>query len=350
MSVWRSVTGALSSWRAAANAARADREDLDGDAIAACRAVIAQHSKSFALASRVFEPHIRDRAAVIYTWCRNADDAVDLATGDRRQVLAEQRSILDSVYRGEPQRDITLRAFQQVIEVCRLPRAYPEELLAGMEMDVVGTDYDTMDTLLLYCFRVAGTVGLMMSHAMGVSDDKFLRNATHLGLAMQLTNICRDVAEDWQMGRLYVPDQLLGEFGLSDLRSHLGGPFPDRARAGMARAVQVLLAEAERFYRSGDRGLPGLSWRCAFAVRAARQVYSAIGERIAAQDHDVTRGRAFVSQRDKLHLLAEAGATALGELPERWHRRQHRQQTGEPGPRVPGRVIGFPQDVLPLGE
>lgn len=324
----------------------ARREQLDDDAIAACRAVIAEHSKSFALASRVFEPHIRDRAAVIYTWCRTADDAVDLATGDQRRALAEQRSILDSVYRGEPQRDTTLRAFQQVVDVCRLPRSYPDELLAGMEMDVVGTTYDTMDTLLLYCFRVAGTVGLMMSHAMGVSDDRFLINATHLGLAMQLTNICRDVLEDWHMGRLYVPDELLGRFGLGDLRSQLGGPFPERARSGMARAVQVLLARAERFYRSGDRGLPGLSWRCAFAVRAARRVYSAIGARIAAQDHDVVRGRAYVSQRGKLRLLARAGATSLAELPERWHRRQR----GEPEPGVPRRVISFPRDVLPLRD
>lgn len=339
MSVWRSLAAQTKVWLGAASGGD---DALDADAVAACRAVIAEHSKSFALASRVFEPRIRDRAAVIYTWCRAADDAIDLAVDDPGQALAEQRAILESVYSGRAQSDITLRAFQQVVQACRLPRTYPDELLAGMEMDVVGTDYDTMERLLLYCYRVAGTVGLMMSHAMGVSDDQFLRNATHLGLAMQLTNICRDVLEDWHMGRLYVPDELLAEYGLGDLRSRLGGPFPDSARAGVAEAVRALLAEAEGYYRSGDHGLPGLSWRCAFAVRSARQVYSAIGDRIAAQAHDVTRGRAYVSQRDKLHLLSRAGLTAAAELPERFRLRL----SGGPRPGVPGRVIKFPEDVL----
>lgn len=316
-----------------------------GEAISRCREVIAHHSKSFALASRVFPPALRDRAAVVYTFCRRADDAVDHAPpGQLDAALARIRAELDSVYAGAPQPDITLAAFQEVVKECRIPRDYPEELLAGMAMDVRGTHYDTMDTLLLYCYRVAGTVGLMMSHVMGVAGDHALRNAVHLGLAMQLTNICRDVVEDWDMGRLYVPDEILADYGAGGLHRQLGGPFPARARDPMARAVHRLLDHAERYYRSGDRGLAALPWRCAFAVRAARLVYSAIGARIANADHDVTRGRAIVPGLAKLWLVGRAGRRTVSELPGR---AGQRILTGRSAA-IPSHTIRFPDDVLPL--
>lgn len=316
------------------------------DAIALCRRTIAAHSKSFALASRVLPPRCRDQAAVVYTWCRHADDAIDLAPrGAQAAALARLRAELDSVYAGERQRDVVLAAFQQVVQRCRIPRAYPAELLAGMEMDVIGQRYDTMDTLLRYCFRVAGTVGLMMSHVMGVRDDRALRNAAHLGLAMQLTNICRDVLEDWDMGRLYVPADLCAACGMPDLGARLGGRFPGTARAPMARAVEHLLGEAEQYYRSGDRGLMALPWRCAFGVRAARLVYAAIGACIARRGHDVLAGRAVVPTWHKLLLVARAGLMSAGELPAR---AALALPPGASMPRIPRQSIAFPHGVLPI--
>lgn len=303
-------------------AARPHQADATGappaDAVAWCREVIAKNSKSFALASRILPRLGRDRATVVYTWCRYADDAVDVAKDmEPARALERLRAELVSVYQGGPQKSIALAAFQEVVEACRIPREYPDELLCGMEMDVCGTRYDTMDTLLLYCFRVAGIVGLMMSHVMGLLREDALVNAAHMGMAMQLTNICRDVVEDWDMGRLYVPDEVLGAHGLAELRGELGGPFPRSAVPGMARAVQTLLGEAARYYRSGDQGLTALPWRCALAVRAARLVYSTIGERIAAARYDVTAGRAVVPDREKLALVARAGALAMTEAPAR---------------------------------
>jgi 15-cis-phytoene synthase len=326
---------------------------LGSDAIALCRQTIAVHSKSFALASRVLPPRCRDEAAVVYTWCRRADDAVDLAPPGRQAAALVRLGIeLDGIYdaqshaqsQDQPQADIALAAFREVVQRHRIPREYPAELLAGMDMDVRGQRYDDMHTLLLYCYRVASTVGLMMSHVMGVTHDGALRHAAHLGMAMQLTNICRDVLEDWEMGRLYIPTELLAEHGIGDLGRALGGPFPERARAPMRGAVARLLGEARQFYRSGDRGLAALPWRCAFGVRAARLVYAAIGERIARSDFDVLAGRAVVPTWHKLLLVGRAGASALAEVPARLVRVLGRG----PRPRIPRDHARFPHGVLPL--
>jgi phytoene synthase len=316
------------------------------EALVIARQTIARQSKSFALASRVLPAGVRDRAVVLYTWCRRADDAVDLALPENRaHALARLRDELDGVYAQRVQDDVVLDAFRQVVDECRIPRSYPDELLAGMEMDVLAHRYHTIDDLLQYCFRVAGVVGLMMSHVMGVRDERALRNATHLGIAMQLTNICRDVVEDWQLGRLYVPSELLADCGAPGLGARLGAPFPDEARRPMARAMRALLTEAERYYRSGDAGLSALSWRCAFAVRTARLVYSRIGARVAAQGYDPLAGRAVVPSWRKLLLVARAGASAVAELPRRLGR-ELKPNTLAPG--VPAHCLRFPHDVLPV--
>jgi phytoene synthase len=306
-----------------------------------CRRVIAEHSKSFALASRLLPPECRDDAAVVYAWCRHADDAVDLASASEQpRALAELRTELDAVYAGKPQTDPVLAAFQAVSGERGIPREYPEELLAGMEMDVVGTEYDSLDRLLQYCFRVAGTVGLMMCHVLGVQASHAVRHAAHLGMAMQLTNIARDVLEDWERGRLYIPDCILEECGAPDLRAGLGSPLPQAVREPLGRAVRRLLEEAERFYQSGDAGLPLLSWRSALSVRTARLVYSRIGERIERKSCDVFAGRMYVPAPAKLLLVARALAAAGAELPSRIRGGFSR---------VPlSNVVRFPADVLPV--
>lgn len=305
---------------------------------AIARATIAHHSKSFALASRLLGTALRDRTAVVYTWCRRADDAVDAGPlGDGAAAIARLTAELDDAYAGTA-RDPVLAAFGIVARDRAIPRRYPDELLAGMAMDTLGTNYLGVEDLVHYAWRVAGVVGLMMAHVFGVSDDDALVPAAHLGIAMQLTNVCRDVAEDWQRGRLYVPDELLAIHGASGLAADLGRPLPRVARAPLAHAVADLLALADRYYRSGDRGVWALPWRAAIAVRAARRVYSAIGRRIARTGHDVTAGRAFVSRAAKLaHALAALAATTAG-APIRIARR------------VGGRVATIPHRTLELSD
>jgi phytoene synthase len=300
------------------------RRPEEGSAVELCAATIARHSRSFALAARLLPPGAREDAAVVYTWCRRADDAVDLATSpaEAAGALARVRAELDGVvYGAAPTSDLALAAFAEVVRRRGIPRAYPEELLAGMEMDVLGARYETVDDLLRYCFRAAGTVGLMMSHVMGVSHPRALRNAAHLGIAMQLTNVCRDVEEDWDRGRLYVPRELLDGVGAGDLAARLGAPLPRAAAPALALAIRALLALADRYYASGDAGLAALHWRCALAVRTARLVYADIGRVLAARGHDPLAGRAVVPGGRKLALVARAAARAAAEAPGRARRR-----------------------------
>lgn len=313
------------------------------DAISACRRAIENGSKSFALASRLLPSHCRDAVVVLYAWCRRADDAVDRSPHDERPAaIVRLRAELLAIYRGELDFDDvdsaraagfdpTLLAFAEVVRRHHIPFEYPSEMLAGMESDVVGFRPNTLEDLLLYCHRVAGTVGLMMCHVLGVRDASALRNAAHLGIAMQLTNVCRDIEEDWLDGRLYIPGSILC--------------VAENARAlppppAVARAVQLLLAHADRYYYSGDRGLGALSFRGALSVRAARLIYAAIGARLAKRDFDALSGRVVVPLLVKLALVVRALVRSIREIPRRSRDRF-----------VPAsleRIVRFPDDVLPI--
>jgi phytoene synthase len=280
------------------------------------RVSIERHSKSFALASRLLPPQVGTDAALVYAWCRRADDAIDLRGAEPAEnALLRLRGELGALYQGAAPTDPVLCGFGGVLRQTGIPWQYPADLLAGMEMDVAGQRYERFEDLLVYCYRVAATVGLMMCHVMGVSDVAALRPAAHLGLAMQLTNICRDVNEDWQLGRLYLPDDLLARHGVGGLAAELGRPLSATAAAGCRGAVRELLAVAERYYASSDAGLGFLSWRCALGVNAARRIYSAIGAELARQDWNVLGPRAVVSPSRKLWYCLEAAGTVLGQ---RW--------------------------------
>ncbi len=287
--------------------------------LAMCRQSIETHSKSFALASKLLPASSRDDAAVLYAWCRQVDDAIDESPPERcKDELSQLYAELDSVYSGASQADPILAAFQEVVARRNIPKSYPLELVRGMEMDATHQQYSDMETLYRYCYRVASTVGLMMTHVIGLRRDAAMTQAAHLGIAMQLTNISRDVLEDWERGRLYLPDALLERHGAGDLRSHLGEAFPTEYTNSVASALRELLETADRYYQSGDVGMAALPWRAAFGVRTARLVYSDIGREIARQHHDVTAGRAFVGKARKLALVARAGLSACLELPRRW--------------------------------
>lgn len=287
--------------------------------IVACKASIEQHSASFALAARLLPPRLGAEAAVAYAFCRRADDAIDLVPEERQPAaLARLRTELDAVYAGEALADPVLAAFQDVVLRRGVPREYPDALLDGMEMDVLSATYPDDDSLLVYCFRVAGTVGLMMSHILGVRSPEALRYAAHLGMAMQLTNVCRDVAEDWERGRLYVPRSLLTGVAPSELVPEPGRPLPDAARAPLARAMELLLDRADGLYRSGDRGIPLLSFRSAVAVRTARRVYSDIGRVIRMRGCDPCAPRAVVSRGRKTRLAVGAFFESLLDVPARF--------------------------------
>jgi phytoene synthase len=158
---------------------------------------------------------------------------------------------------------------------------------------------------------------------------------------MQLTSIARDVQEDWARGRLYLPQELLQQCGAPILNPKLNQPLPPTAALGVARATEALLILAEGYYRSGDAGICHLSPRCAFAIRTARLVYSAISDRIHAQGCDPFAPRAVVSRARKLRLLAYAAWLTAIELPlSAW----------QPRPRIPSQCVSDSDTVLHVSE
>lgn len=284
------------------------------DDVVACRTAIAKGSRSFALASTLLTPRARDHAAALYAWCRAADDAIDgVAPAGQGAALADQRAELDRIYGGRPA-TLAGRAFAAVAQARAIPAAYPRALLDGMAMDVADTRYPTHEALFVYCYRVAGVVGLMMCHVLGVSDDRALVPATHLGVAMQLTNIVRDVGEDWRLGRLYLPDELLARHGLAGLAGELGGPLPAHARPGLHAAQRELLVHADRYYRSAADGYRALPRRAGLAIRAAARIYRAIGGQVRRLGPASLERRAVVSGLVKGQHLAAAALAALPDL------------------------------------
>jgi len=155
-----------------------------------------------------------------------------------------------------------------------------------------------------------------MSHVMGLGDPSALAAAARLGVAMQLTNICRDVREDWERGRLYIPRSLLMAVG-GDGLEHLGKPLPRTARRPLADAIAQLLSRARDDYRAGDQGMMALPPRCRVAIAAARRIYAAIGDEIQRVDCDPFAPRAVVPIRRKLVLIASSAvAIALATARE----------------------------------
>ena len=261
------------------------------------RRILAHHSKSFAFAAWLLPVWCRDDAAALYAWCRRCDDAVDgpRDAGARAMAVEQLRAELARIYSAGVESDPVLAGFQEVVRRCAIPRRHAEDLVDGMAMDVGAVRYRTFDELLLYCYRVAGTVGLMMAQLMGVRDSSALRRAADLGIAMQLTNICRDVAEDAERDRIYLPADVL------EACRQPGDP--DRQ---VSCAVAELLRRADDFYTSADAGLPALPVRCAIGIRAARLIYAEIGRVIARRHFDVRAGRAVVSHGRKLWLAVRA--------------------------------------------
>jgi phytoene synthase len=314
-------------------------------ALRTCREILEHNSKSFALAVRLLPAAERDLVAAVYAFCRRVDDAIDHASASEQPAALERiRAELEQVYENRELRDPSLRAFSAVVNACALPKTYPSELIEGMAMDVHDARYDNLEQLLLYCHRVAAVVGLMMCHVFGVTREDALREAAHLGIAMQLTNICRDVREDFTLGRLYLPRDLLRNAGAPELPHPVLRTFPEdpRTHAAMRQVIQELLAEADRYYASAQRGISALPFRAGMAVRVAARLYREIGKELAARSFDPLRGRAVVSTSRKLRLTARA-VTTHGLRSDEFLRERLRATHGARPPRT---VLTFPMDVL----
>jgi 15-cis-phytoene synthase len=276
------------------------QDDLDH-----CREAIRHGSLSFHAASRLLPSRVRDPALALYAFCRLADDAVDLHEEKPAAVL-RLRDRLDLIYRGTPRDAPADRAFAAVIEAHEMPRALPEALLEGLAWDATGRRYRTISELFDYSARVAAAVGAMMCVLMGVRDPNALARACDLGVAMQLTNIARDVGEDARARRIYLPLDWLEAEGLHP-EAVFADPLPD---ARIRNMVRRLLLQADRLYFRAEAGIPALPVDARPGIYAARHVYAGIGGAIARNGFDTVSYRARTYKAQKAGWLGLSLARA----------------------------------------
>ncbi|MBM7069731.1 15-cis-phytoene synthase [Actibacterium sp. 188UL27-1] len=285
---------------------------IDPDDMTHCEAAIRHGSLSFHAASRVLPKRYRDPALALYAFCRLADDAVDLHSEKVAAVL-RLKERLELAYAGRPLNQPADRAFTAVIEDYHMPRTLPEALLEGLAWDAMEHRYQTLSDLFAYSARVASAVGAMMAVIMGVRDRDALARACDLGVAMQLTNIARDVGEDARENRIYLPLDWLEQAG-TEPEAFLREPLPTDP---MRRMVRRLLAEAHRLYIRGEAGIAALPLSCRPGIFAARHIYAGIGGDIARAGHDSISRRAHTGTAAKLGwlMLASGKAASSAVMP-----------------------------------
>ena len=269
---------------------------------AAAEATLARQGRSFHWARRLLGATHADRATRLYAFCRRLDDLVDEAASPeeaRVALAAADRAIADG--RSD---DPVLSDGLALMRECGIEPGIVRELIAGMASDAETVRMADEAELLRYCYRAAGTVGLMMCRVLDAPEPAAAAHAVDLGIAMQLTNLCRDVAADARMGRRYLPASLVGDIAPDALIE----PSP-ALQPTLRAAVARLLTLAETYYASGEAGLPFLPVRARAGILVAGRVYRAIGHRLTACEHAYWEGRAFVPDWRKATITLTALTT-----------------------------------------
>lgn len=270
---------------------------LLGDAYRVCERVTRKHSRTFYLASGLLPEAKRKAARALYAFCRLSDDIVDRSPGaDPGAALASWRA--HSLTRRPSENDPVALAWADTRLKHGIPVRYAEQLLDGIASDLTRRRYETFDELAAYSYRVASTVGLMAMHIIGFSGPQAIPYAIKLGVALQLTNILRDVAEDWRNGRLYLPLEDLQRFDLSEADVAAGEVTPQ-----WRAFLRFQIARTRRLYAEAWPGIALLGREGRFAIAAAADLYGAILDDIEKHDYDVFTRHAHISAREKLRRL-----------------------------------------------
>lgn len=262
----------------------------------AAKESIRKGSKSFFLASLFFPAYVKRDCWSLYSWCRHCDDEIDNAPPE---LLFEKLKTLEEntfSKSASPASPVLFKDFATVCERYEIPAKYPRDMLAGFAMDTESFKFETLAQVELYGYRVAGVVGLMMSHIMGLSEERALGHAVKLGIAMQLTNIARDVHEDHLRNRLYIPLEWLTEHNVTKDELFRNPEL-------LYNLVMRLLDRSEELYSEGLKGLPYLPIRAAWAVAIASYIYAAIGKKIRQNGPTGLLKRTVISLPEKLYWV-----------------------------------------------
>lgn len=276
-----------------------------------CRNVTREYAKTFYMATR-FLPNGKQRGIfAIYAMCRYMDNLVDgaedlvqkekLNKSELPAILESWKNQLLDAFEGRPSESPILLAMSDVLQRHRIDVKHPLDLLDGVSMDLTTNAYPNFDALYDYCYKVASVVGLMTSEVFGYVDEEALVYAEYLGIAMQLTNILRDVREDATMGRVYLPEDEMSSFGVS--REQI---LSMRLDKNLIALLRFQIERARKYYREADKGIPMLSRDSRVPVAMARYNYARILDKIEKMDYNVFAGRARVSGFEKMGMLPKA--------------------------------------------
>jgi 15-cis-phytoene synthase len=304
------------------------REDL----VAHARDTIARGSKSFAAASRLFDPPTRERVWLLYAWCRVCDDLADDQElggklGDQAgaaERLTAIRTLTAEALAGEPTGNPSFDALGVVARETGLTARMAEDVIEGFALDTADWLPRSEADLLRYCYHVAGAVGVMMAVVMGVDprDDDTLDRACDLGLGFQLANIARDLCEDYSAGRCYLPAEWLAEADIPP-----GEHMKPHYRAALVPLVQRMTRMARDYEAAARIGAARLAFRQRWAVLSAAEIYGAIGRKVEAAGAHAWDHRVTTSKAAKLGFVARGLAQALLPAPKGvplpvWSRRE----------------------------
>ena len=272
-------------------------------AYADCQRLTKREAKNFYYAF-VTLPHEKRRAIyAAYAFCRHCDDSVDEAASpeDKLSALSDLQSSLDQAYHGRAHTPMFL-ALADTADRYAIPLEYFREIILGVESDLVKTRYRNFDELRQYCYRVASVVGLVCLQIFQYRDEAAREHAVDLGLAMQLTNIMRDVREDWELGRVYLPQDEMARFGYTE--EHLGAGVRNEAFVALLRYQSE---RARAYFRSGFKLLPYLSRRSRACPAVLGAIYSRVLDRIESSGYDVLgERRVALGTGEKARITAQA--------------------------------------------
>jgi len=292
-----------------------------GALVEAARESIARGSKSFAAASKLFDAATRERVWLLYAWCRACDDLADDqdhggalgAQAGAAERLEQIRRLTARALGGDATGHFAFDALGVVAAECGINAVHTGDVIAGFALDAAGWRPRTELDMLGYCYHVAGAVGVLMALVMGVDpeDGDTLNRASDLGIAFQLGNIARDIAEDHAAGRCYLPADWLAQAGVDE-----GELMAPRNREALAAMVARMCATAQLYEASARAGAARLPFRCRWAVLSAAGIYGAIARKVAARGPRAWESRVSTSGFEKLRFLGGGLIGAMAGAPE----------------------------------
>ena len=271
-------------------------------AFAYARKITAHYSKSFYFSAQMLPREQRWATFALYGFCRHCDNLIDTPRQrTETEILGEIQRLTEELqiaYNTGESQDPIIRVFILVAKAYGIPIVYPLDLLNGVAMDVQQTRYKTFDELSLFCYRVAAVVGLMMTHVLGYKDERAFGYAKQLGIAMQLTNILRDVKEDKEMGRLYIPQADLAQFGVTEQDI-----FNEKMTPQLRALMKFQVERAHQYYTEAVPGISLLKTESQYAIYSAARIYRGILRKIEDRDYNPFLSRVFVSSTQKVGIL-----------------------------------------------